>query len=62
MILEKVMYVPDLCMNLILIVKCLKNGWKIGNENEVITLKKGEKMLRFDQQLKTANGQLFGVN
>jgi len=55
-------YVPEMG-NLFLfsILKTLHKGWKLGNEGLVITLTKGERILRFNHIIWTPSGHLGGV-
>ena len=54
-------YVPGLCVNLFSITQSLSNGWKIGNEDTEIWLKKGKTTIRFDKRLHTSHGVIVGI-
>ena len=60
-VFEDVMYVPDLWVNLFSIGKALKHGWKLANDKETMLIKKTDKVIRFDQEIKTDNGRLSGL-
>jgi hypothetical protein len=42
-------------------MKCLKNGWGIGNEGLVLLLRKGTTEIRFDREIPTHKGVIIGV-
>jgi hypothetical protein len=48
-VLQDYKYVPDLWVNLFALMKCLKNGWGIGNEGFVLLLRKGTMEIWFDR-------------
>ena len=47
--LTDVAFVPNACANLFSITKSIKNGFKIGNKKQMITLEKGKTKLTFDR-------------
>lgn len=55
-------YIPDLWVNLFSVTQALKNGYNISNKGLIISLKKGDARLTFDQVLETHSGQVVGVN
>ena len=60
-VLDNVMYVPELWVNLISMSKLLENKWSIGNEGLKIYVHKNNAKIFFDQTYKTPNGKLIGV-
>jgi hypothetical protein len=42
-------------------MKCLKNGWGIGNEGLVLLLRKGTTETHFDREIPTHKGAIIGV-
>ena len=61
-VMEGYHYVPEMG-NLFLfsILNTLNKGWKLGNEGLVMTLTKGERILRFNHIIRTPSGHLGGV-
>jgi len=55
-------YVPELWVNLFSVGKALQKGFKIGNEGMILTLTKGNLILKFDRIFTTAKGFVVGVN
>jgi hypothetical protein len=60
-VLEGVKYIPDLWINLFSICKALKDGSKIGNVDEIITLTKYDVILEFDTLITTKDGCVPGI-
>ena len=59
--LENLNFVPEIWINLFRIGKALKNGFKIGNDGEIIKLTKGNVTLIFDKVVRTKNGYVSGI-
>ena len=60
-ILDEVVFVPGLCVNLFSLTKAMKNGYKIGNDEKVITLTKNNTEIKFDRIQTTKVGYLVGI-
>ena len=60
-ILTNVKYVPELKYNLFSLTKALKSGWNIGNNDEIMYIKKDGINIMFDQVFETESGQITGV-
>jgi hypothetical protein len=54
-VLQEFKFVPELWVNLFIIIKVLKNGFKTENEDIITHLSKGSTTLSFDRVLKTNN-------
>jgi len=61
-VLEDYKYIPDLCVNLFAITKCLRSGWKISNDGVTLYLRKGGSEVKFDKSIKTHKGLIIGVD
>jgi hypothetical protein len=51
--INEVKYLPDLCANLFSVNKALKNGFKLSNDGENISLTKGSACITFDIIIKS---------
>jgi hypothetical protein len=60
-VLEGYQQVPGLWVNLFSLTSAIKNGWSIGNQGKMITVKKGSTTIVFDKILNTGSGYLCGV-
>ena len=61
-LMKNVKLVPDLApYNLFSITWALNNGFQLGNKGKIITLKKGDFTMSFDQEIHTKSGYLVGV-
>ena len=52
-IFDKVKFVPGLWCKLFSLPHALEQGFELGNKNQVVTLKKGNFILKFDHIMKT---------
>jgi hypothetical protein len=60
--LKNVAYVPEICSNLISLNKALKNGFKVTNDEVIVSITKKHITLMFDQVIKTLDdGCVTGV-
>jgi Reverse transcriptase (RNA-dependent DNA polymerase)/gag-polypeptide of LTR copia-type/Zinc knuckle len=60
--LNNVKYVPDICSNLFSLNKALRNGFKLSNNNVIVSLTKKHVTLTFDRVIKTIDdGCVTGV-
>ena len=57
----KVKFIPELHTNLFSIGCSLKNGWSIGNDKQLIYLKKNSTKVVFDKVMATKDGFISGV-
>jgi hypothetical protein len=53
---KNVKYVPEICSNLFSLNKALKNGFKVTNDEVIVSLTKKHITLTFDQVIKTLDG------
>jgi hypothetical protein len=60
-VISEVTYLPDLCANLFSMNKTLKNGFKLSNEGENISLTKGSASITFDRIIKSLDGTVSGI-
>jgi hypothetical protein len=60
-VLKDVKFVPELLVNLFSISKALKNGFNLGNEDDVMKLMEGNTTSYFDRMLKTKNVFVSGI-
>jgi hypothetical protein len=62
-ILNDVLYVPDLFANLLSLTKAIEHkNVQLGSKNKLITLKIGpQKSIKFDKEIKNGSGRLLGV-
>ena len=54
-------YIPNLCANLIIINKFIKNGLNLSNKGTSICLKKGSVSITFDRVINTLIGTISGI-
>jgi hypothetical protein len=60
--LNNVEYFPEICSNLFSVNKALKNGFKLTNDEVIVSLMKKHATLTFDQVIKTLDdGCVTGV-
>jgi hypothetical protein len=59
--LQDVKFVPDLWVNLFSINQALKKGYRISNDNIVISLSKGLNKITFDRFFKAKDGTVSGI-
>jgi hypothetical protein len=59
--LTNVKYVPGLAYNLFSQSAAMRQGWNLSNDGTVLQLTKGLGTVRFDQQIKCADGYVSGV-
>jgi hypothetical protein len=60
-VISEVKYLPDLCANLFGMNKALKNGFKLSNDGENISLSKGSACITFDRIIKSLDGTVPGI-
>jgi hypothetical protein len=60
-VISEVKYLPDLCANLFSMNKALKNGFKLRNYGENISLTKGSACITFDRIIKSLDGTVSGI-
>jgi hypothetical protein len=60
-VINDVKFLPELCVNLFSVNKALKNGFKLSNKNENISLSKGSASITFDRIIKSLYGTVSGV-
>jgi hypothetical protein len=60
-VINDVKFLPELCANLFSVNKALKNGFKISNKNENISLTKGSASVTFDRIIKSLDGTVSGI-
>jgi hypothetical protein len=60
-VINDVKFLPELCANLFKVNKALKNGFKLSNKNENISLTKGSASIIFDRIIKILDGTVSGV-
>jgi hypothetical protein len=60
-VISEVKYLPDLCANLFSMNKALKDGFKLSNEGENISLTKGSASITFDSIIKSLDGTVSGI-
>jgi hypothetical protein len=60
-IINDVKFIPELCDNLFSVNKALKNGFKLSNMNENISLTKGSASITFDRSIKSLDGTVPGI-
>jgi len=59
--LQKVKYIPDLCVKLLSIPVALKEGFQIGNKGLHLYLQKGKFLLLFDTLFQTKSSAICGI-
>ena len=59
--LEEVKYVPELFCNLLSITKVMQRGFVLRGENGQMWIQKGKSKIFFDQKIKTADRELYGI-
>jgi len=59
--LQKVKYIPDLCVKLLSIPVALKEGFQIGNKGLHLYLQKGKFLLVFDTLFQTKSSAICGI-
>jgi hypothetical protein len=52
-VINDVKFLPELCADLFRVNKALKNGFKLSNQNENISLTKGSASITFDRIIKS---------
>jgi hypothetical protein len=60
-VINDVKFLPELCANLFSVNKALKNGFKLSNKNENISLTKGSVSITFDRIIKSLDGTVSGI-
>jgi hypothetical protein len=60
-VINDVKFLPELCANLFSVNKVLKNGFKLSNKNENISLTKGSASITFDRIIKSLDGTVSGI-
>jgi hypothetical protein len=60
-VINEVKFLPELCANLFSVNKALKNGFKVSNKNENISLTKGSASITFDRIIKSLDGTDSGI-
>jgi hypothetical protein len=60
-VINEVKYLPDLCANLFSVNKAFKNGCRLSNEGESISLTKGSSSITFDRIIKSLDGTISGI-
>jgi hypothetical protein len=60
-VINDVKFLPELCANLFSVNKALKNGLKLSNKNENISLTKGSASITFDRIIKSLDGIVSGI-
>jgi hypothetical protein len=60
-VINDVKILPELCANLFSVNKTLKNGFKLKNKNENISLTKGSASITFDRIIKSLDGTFWGI-
>jgi hypothetical protein len=60
-LINDVKFLPELCSNLFIVNKALKNGFKLSNKNENISLTKGVASITFDRIIKSLDGAVSGI-
>jgi hypothetical protein len=60
-VINDVKFLPELCANLFNVNKALKNGFKLSNKNENISLNKGSASTTFDRIIKSLDGTVSGI-
>jgi hypothetical protein len=60
-VINDVKFLPELCANLFSVNKSLKNGFKLRNKNENISLTKGSASITFDRIIKSLDGTVSGI-
>jgi hypothetical protein len=60
-VINDVKFLPELCANLFSVNKALKNGFKLNNGNENISLTKGSASITFDRIIKSLDGTVSGI-
>jgi hypothetical protein len=60
-VISELKYLPDLCANLFSMNKALKNGFKLSNEGENISLTKGSASITFHRIIKSLDGTVSGI-
>jgi hypothetical protein len=59
--INEVKCLPDLCANLFSMNKALKNGLKLSNKGENISLTKGSASITIDRVIKSLDGTVSGI-
>lgn len=59
--LTDVAYIPGAGFNLFSCTKLMTNGWKLGGDDTMICLTKGDKVLKFDIPISTKEGVVFAM-
>jgi hypothetical protein len=60
-VINDVKFLPELYANIFSINKALKNGFKLSNKNENISLTKGSASITFDRIIKSLDGTVSGI-
>jgi hypothetical protein len=60
-VINDVKFLPELCANLFSVNKALKNGFKLSNKNENISLTKGSASITFDRIIKSLDGTVSRI-
>jgi hypothetical protein len=60
-VINDVNFLSELCANLISVNKALKNGFKLSNKNENISLTKGSASITFDRIIKSLDGTVSAI-
>jgi hypothetical protein len=60
-VISEVKYLPDLCANLFIMNKALKNGYKLSDEGDNISLTKGSAFIFFDIIIKSLDGTVSRI-
>jgi hypothetical protein len=60
-VINDVKFLPELCANLFSVNKELKNGFKLSNKNENISLTKVSTSITFDRIIKSLDGTVSGI-
>jgi hypothetical protein len=60
-VINEVKYLPDLRAILFSVNKTLKNGFKLNNQDESISLAKGSASITFDRIIKSLDGTVSGI-
>jgi hypothetical protein len=60
-VINDVKFLPELCANIFSVNKALKNGFKLNNKNDNISLTKGSASITFDRIIKSLDGTVSGI-
>jgi hypothetical protein len=60
-VINDIKFLPELCANLFSVNKALKNGFKLSNKNENISLTKGSASITFDRIIKSLDGTVSRI-